>query len=95
MRIDGKAPLKPQRSHWAEPTHPKAICCTKLKRVDVPHTESGFESGVTYGVAPGASAQVVPEGGAAPPALVSGEQYNLYVLFDVALPIARCIFTAP
>jgi len=66
-----------------------------LWRVDVPHTESGFESGVTYGVAPGASAQMAPEDGAAPPDLVSGQDYNLYVLFDVALPIARCTFTAP
>ena len=64
-------------------------------RVDVAHTDDGFTSGVTYGVAPGASAQIVPAEGAAPPALVSGQQYNLYVLFDVALPIARCIFTAP
>ncbi|MFT6399240.1 MAG: hypothetical protein ACJAYU_004005 [Bradymonadia bacterium] len=64
-------------------------------RVDVPHTEDGFDSGVTYRVAPGASIQIVPAEGVAPAALVSGQQYHLYVLFDVALPIARCIFTAP
>jgi hypothetical protein len=33
--------------------------------------------------------------GAAPQALVSGQQYYLYVSADVMLPITRCLFTAP
>jgi len=65
-----------------------------LWRVDVPHTEDGFASGVPYGAAPEQSVQIHPADGSAP-ALESGTDYHLYVLFDIALPIARCIFTAP
>jgi hypothetical protein len=66
-----------------------------LWRVDVPHTEEGFPSGVSYGTPPAQSFQVHPGDGAAPTTLVAGRDYHLYVLFDVALPIARCVFTAP
>ena len=66
-----------------------------LWRVDVAHTDDGFPSGVQYGEAPGASTQIVPEPATAAPVLTTGQTYHLYVLFDVALPIARCSFTAP
>lgn len=64
-------------------------------RVDIDHDDEPFTSGVTYGVTPGASTQMYPEAGTAPASLASGQTYHLYVLFDVALPIARCSFTAP
>lgn len=64
-----------------------------LWRLDVSHTAEGVESGLRYGDQPDDTWQVVPEVGA-PPALVSGEAYYLYVLADVYQPITRCLFTA-
>lgn len=64
-------------------------------RVDVPHTEEAFPTGLTYGEVPGTSFQFYPAEDEAPATLVSGQTYHLYVLYDVALPIARCYFTAP
>ena len=55
---------------------------------------SAMGCGMAYGAVPENVSQRVPENGA-PPALVSGQQYYLYVQRDVALPIARCLFTAP
>lgn len=65
-----------------------------LWRFDVPYTApKGIESGtVTYGTAPEGSSQIFPKSGA-PMALVSGKQYYLYVLQDVAFPATRCLFT--
>ena len=45
-----------------------------------------------FTVCHGESAQLYPK---APPALSPGQRYHLYVLYDIALPIARCVFTAP
>ncbi len=64
-----------------------------LWRLDVSHLADGVASGLTYGDQPNDTWQVVPEVGA-PPALVSGETYYLYVLQDVYQPITRCLFTA-
>lgn len=64
-------------------------------RLDVPATGAPVSSGsVKYGVVPDGLKQKVPAMGA-PPALVSGQQYYLYVTADVMLPITRCLFTAP
>jgi hypothetical protein len=38
--------------------------------------------------------QRIPSQGA-PPALVPGQTYYLYVLRDIAQPIARCLFDVP
>lgn len=63
-----------------------------LWRFDAPHTGQGVESGVTYGVTPEGMMQKFPASGSATP-LVSGREYSLYVLQDIAIPITRCIFT--
>lgn len=67
-----------------------------LWRVDVPWaTGTPFESGsLKYGQAPEGITQRVPATGSVP-ALESGKQYYLYVTQDVAIPITRCLFTAP
>ena len=65
-----------------------------LWRVDVPPTGEALASGVAYGSTPPGTSRVAPEAGDAEP-LVSGERYYLYVLFDVAQPLTRCVFTAP
>lgn len=64
-----------------------------LWRVDVPPTNDAISSGVAYGSDPVGAERVFPEDGAAQP-LVSGEEYYLYVLFDIAQPLTRCVFTA-
>jgi hypothetical protein len=63
--------------------------------VEVDHTEAPFEGPVTYGQLPPGVSQRLPQGGAAPAPLVSGETYALYVFRDVAFPLTRCTFTAP
>ena len=65
-----------------------------LWRIDVPFDVSPFGPDIEFGEVPEDALQRVPKGGA-PDALISGETYYLYVLKDVALPIARCIFEAP
>lgn len=66
-----------------------------LWRFDVPWTGAPVPSGsVKYGVAPEGTTQKAPVSGAAPP-LISGRQYYLYVLADIAQPNTRCLFTAP
>ena len=67
-----------------------------LWRIQAPWTASAIVSGtVTYGQVPEGFAQFAPSVGTAPPALERGKQYYLYVLADIALPNARCLFTAP
>lgn len=62
-------------------------------RFDVPFTGTPVLSGaVKYGVTPEGTTQKT--NGPAP-ALVSGRQYYLYVLADIATPNTRCLFTAP
>jgi len=63
-------------------------------RADVLYDVAAFPSGVAYGVLPAGALQRYPESGA-PAALVSGQQYYLYVLRDVVLTLARCLFQAP
>jgi hypothetical protein len=64
-------------------------------RVDAPWTLGPVASGaVKYGTVPPGFVQRAPASGA-PPALVSGRQYYLYVLADIAVPNTRCLFTAP
>lgn len=64
-------------------------------RLDVPWTGSPLAQGtVKYGQVPEGARQAFPKTGAAA-ALVSGRQYALYVLADIAFPSTRCVFTAP
>lgn len=63
-------------------------------RVDVPwDEETVIDSGaIEYGDTPGFAGQRFPEAGA-PTDLIEGEEYYLYVLADVAIPLTRCLFT--
>jgi len=63
-------------------------------RVDVPFEAAPIESGIVYGSLPAGTTQRIPSSGA-PEALVPGTEYYLYVLADVGIPIARCLFTYP
>jgi hypothetical protein len=63
-------------------------------RADVSYDVAAFPSGVAYGVLPAGALQRYPESGE-PAVLVPGQQYYLYVLRDVVLPLARCLFQAP
>ena len=63
-----------------------------LWRLDVDYRRSGLRSGITYGSAPPQTAQAVPVD-EVPPALIEGRRYYLYVLQDISIPIARCLFT--
>ena len=66
-----------------------------LWRVDVPVEGNPMSSGtVRYGVLPAGQTQKFPQE-MAPRALESGQSYYLYVTADVAIPITRCLFTAP
>jgi hypothetical protein len=65
-----------------------------LWRLDVDWTAPALTSGITYGSTPEGSAQAFPESGA-PPDLVPGDVYYLYVLADIYQPVTRCLFTAP
>jgi hypothetical protein len=65
-----------------------------LWRLDVEQTSDPFPSGsIRYGEAPEGTFQNIPAEGAAPPPLVEGETYYLYVQADVIIPITRCLFT--
>ncbi|MDP1829309.1 MAG: hypothetical protein Q8L48_38950 [Archangium sp.] len=61
-------------------------------RIDVPWLSgTPIEPGtVKYGVVPEGLTQRV-----APKPLEAGKQYYLYVLQDIAIPVTRCLFTAP
>ncbi len=64
-------------------------------RLDVPYTGMPMPQGsVRYGVVPEGVRQAFPKTGQ-PAALVSGRQYALYALSDIAFPMTRCVFTAP
>jgi hypothetical protein len=62
--------------------------------VDVPTKSAPFASGVPFGAVNGALKQRIPATGAPAP-LTAGQTYYLYVLADIGLPLARCLFTAP
>jgi hypothetical protein len=67
-----------------------------LWRLDVVAGDAPLRSGeVRYGVADERLVQRIPADGSVPPTLVSGRSYVLYVTVDVAIPITRCVFTAP
>ncbi|MEO1269853.1 MAG: proteinase inhibitor [Myxococcota bacterium] len=63
-----------------------------LWKLDVPPDNDPIERGFGYGTLPEGAVQAWPEGGEPAP-LTVGEDYYLYVLRDVALPVTRCIFT--
>ncbi len=63
-------------------------------RLDVPATGAPLSTGIRFGETPANVLQRYPSSGAPAP-LVSGTSYYLYVLQDVAIPLARCTFTAP
>ncbi|MCB9566985.1 MAG: hypothetical protein H6710_07215 [Myxococcales bacterium] len=64
-----------------------------LWKLDVAPESSPLRSGeLRYGEVPEGSAQALPLEGA-PPALVDGRDYYLYVSADVMIPITRCTFT--
>ena len=64
-----------------------------LWRIDIPSDQDPLASGtVRYGEKPSQSIQVFPET-QAPQALEEGQQYYLYVMRDVAIPVERCVFT--
>jgi hypothetical protein len=65
-------------------------------RLDVPWQEgTPVKSGtIHYGEVPSGVTQKVPSMGG-PEALVAGQQYYLYVLQDIAIPVTRCLFVAP
>jgi hypothetical protein len=60
-------------------------------RLDVLASREPVASGLPYGTTPAGSFQAFPETGRAG-ALVAGETYQLYVLADVGLPRANCLF---
>jgi hypothetical protein len=84
MRPDSKAPIVPPNLDEPAGT---------LWLAQVPNTATPFASGVTYGSLVTPMVQRLPSVGA-PPALVSGTTYYLYALKVVAVPLARCLFTA-
>lgn len=63
-------------------------------RLDVLPTGTPIETGLAYGAVPEGAVQRFPAEGA-PAELVSGRQYYIYTLLDIAVPLSRCIFTAP
>ncbi len=67
-----------------------------LWRIDVPHTAAAGlpMSSVKFGQVPEGASQRFPANGSPAP-LVSGKQYYLYVLQDIATPASRCLFTMP
>lgn len=63
-----------------------------LWRLDVLASAEPVASGVKYGTTPEGTFQAIPEKDRAPELKV-GSTYQLYVLRDVGLPIANCLFT--
>jgi len=64
-----------------------------LWRLDVGSADAAVSSGIQYGVVPEGVTQRWPSEGAAPADLVEGQEYYLYVLFDIGVPLSRCTFT--
>ena len=62
-----------------------------LFRLDVLASAEPLASGVLYGTTPAGSFQRLPERERAP-ALARGQRYRLYVLRDVGVPLANCLF---
>jgi hypothetical protein len=63
-----------------------------LFRLDVLASAAPITSGVAYGTTPAGSFQAYPEDARAS-TLEEGTRYHLYVLKDVGLPLANCVFT--
>jgi hypothetical protein len=67
-----------------------------LWRVDTVPPAAPMKTGeVRYGDIPAGARQVFPADDGAPPALVSGATYVIYVQTDLMLPSTRCLFVAP
>ncbi len=60
---------------------------------DVPTAAQPMQSGIVYGQLSGTMRQRLPEQGPAP-ALKSGATYYIYALYDIGVPVTRCLFTA-
>lgn len=65
-----------------------------LWRLDVMPNAEALSPGIMYGEVPEGTYQVTPDNGTAP-ALVSGQEYHLYILRDILVPICNCLFIAP
>jgi hypothetical protein len=63
-------------------------------RIDVPFDGTPINTGIRYGTVPMGANQRFPQGMTAPAALRAGQQYYLYVMQDVGIPVTRCLFTA-
>lgn len=63
-----------------------------LWKLDAPFDGEAIAPGVTYGDVPDGATQAWPPAGA-PVELEAGRDYLLYAQLDMALPIARCVFT--
>ena len=66
-----------------------------LWRLDVPHDGVPVRGGFHYGTVPEGRLQRVPASDLPAPTLESGRRYHLYVLYDVAVPLTRCVFEHP
>lgn len=66
-----------------------------LWRLDVPHDGVPVRGGFHYGTVPDGRLQRVPASDLPAPTLESGRRYHLYVLYDVAVPLTRCVFEHP
>jgi hypothetical protein len=62
-----------------------------LWRLDVLASAGALPSGISYGETPAGSFQALPDQARAP-ALEVGTRYHFYVLRDVGLPLANCLF---
>jgi hypothetical protein len=62
-------------------------------RVEVPPAAEAFRTGIVYGDIPVGGRQGFPQDGTPEP-LVRGQEYYLYALMDMALPLSRCLFVA-
>jgi len=58
-----------------------------------PGLDAVLSGEVVYGERPVDALQRVPADGGDAPALVEGQEYLLYVMADIALPVSRCTFT--
>ncbi|HEX5659152.1 MAG TPA: hypothetical protein VFX59_18290, partial [Polyangiales bacterium] len=63
-----------------------------LFRLDVLASQPAVASGLAYGSTPAGSFQYAPPSARAGE-LVQGTRYHLYVLKDVGVPLANCLFT--
>jgi hypothetical protein len=65
---------------------------TTVWRLDVLASAAALNSGISYGATPSGSFQSFPRASAAA-SLEAGKQYQLFVQFDMAVPITNCLFS--